>query len=153
MVLLISLVLAVLPLVGIAWIVVYGSVTTVDGLFMSLILLAIAGVFGGNALYELRKPKSKSASGITSGLPVPGKLHPVSNAAQLSHCGKVEKVEFFEANVGQTNKSIVTFVGETPTQLLVFEGDLRNALPAGHKVEITFRKAGSFNILTNVTTA
>jgi hypothetical protein len=67
--------------------------------------------------------------------------------------GKVEKVEFFEANVGQTNKSIVTFSDRGPTQLLVFEGDLRNALPAGHKVEITFRKADGYNVLTNVASA
>ena len=74
-------------------------------------------------------------------------------AAELSQRGKIEKVEFFEANVGQTNKSIVTFSSEGAPQLLVFEGDLRNALPAGHKVEITFRKAGGYNMLTNVMTA
>jgi hypothetical protein len=148
MVLLISLVLALIPLLGIAWIVLFGSITTVDGLFMSLILLAISGVFGGNALYELRKPRGKSATAATR-----LKRAPSAGAPELSQRGKVEKVEFFEANVGQTNKSVVTFSGGDPAQLLVFEGDLRNALPTGHKVEITFRKAGGYNVLTNVASA
>jgi hypothetical protein len=145
MVLLISLFLSLIPLLGIAWIVLFGSITTVDGLFMSLILLAISGVFGGNALYELRKPRGKSATGL--------KRAPSAGTTELSQRGKVEKVEFFEANVGQTNKSVVTFSGGEPAQWLVFEGDLRNALPAGHKVEITFRKAGGYNVLTNVASA
>jgi len=149
MVLLISLILALVPLLGIAWIVLLGSITTVDGLFMSLILLAIAGVFGGNALYDLRKPRSKSAA------PAAARATQGTSAmaAELIQRGKVEKVEFFEANVGQTNKSIVTFSNRGPSQLLVFEGDLRNALPAGHTVEITFRKAGGYNVLTNVVSA
>jgi hypothetical protein len=149
MVLLISLVLALIPLLGIGWIVLFGSITTVDGLFMSLILLAISGVFAGNALYDLRKPRGKSAT-LASGR---GIARASLGAAESSQRGKVETVEFFEANVGQTNKSVVTFSGGDPAQLLVFEGDLRNALPTGHKVEITFRKAGGYNVLTNVISA
>jgi hypothetical protein len=148
MVLLSSLILALLPLLGIAWIVLFGSITTVDGLFMSLILLTISGVFGGNALYELRKPRSRSASSN-----VLRASHGASATGELMQRGRVEKVEFFEANVGQTNKSIVTFADRDPNQWLVFEGDLRNALPAGHNVEITFRKAGGYNVLTNVISA
>ncbi len=149
MMLLISLLLAVIPLLGIAWIVLFASITTVDGLFMSLILLSISGVFGGNALYELRKPRSKSAG------PASARANAVSSAgaAELMRSGKVEKVEFFEASVGQTNKSIVTLSHSGSPQLLVFEGDLRNALPTGHKVEITFRKAAGYNVLTNVQSA
>ncbi len=69
--LLISIALGLLPLAGIAWIIVAGSVTTVDGLFMSLILLTLSGIFFLNAFWELRdrgflgkdKPAStKSAS-------------------------------------------------------------------------------------------
>jgi hypothetical protein len=144
-----SILLALVPLLGIAWIVLFGSITTVDGLFMSLILLTISGVFGGNALYELRRPRSKSAAGV----PARSKQGVGATNQELVQRGKVEKVEFFEANVGQTNKSIVTFSDRGPTQLLVFEGDLRNALPAGHKVEITFRKADGYNVLTNVASA
>ena len=51
--LLISLFLAVLPLGGIAWFIASGNLTTVDGLFMSLILLTISGIFALNALGEL----------------------------------------------------------------------------------------------------
>src|ERR1700721_815151 len=51
----ISLLLALLPLLGIVYIVFFGSLTTVDGLFMSLILLSISEILGLNALIELRK--------------------------------------------------------------------------------------------------
>jgi hypothetical protein len=53
--LLLSVLLAVLPLAGIAWIVVVGSITSVDGLFMSLILLTLSGVFLLNCVLELRE--------------------------------------------------------------------------------------------------
>ena len=36
MMLVLSLLLALVPLLGTAWILLYGSITTVDGLFMSL---------------------------------------------------------------------------------------------------------------------
>ena len=55
MVLVISLFLALIPLLGIGYIVFFGSPTTVDGLFMSLILLSISGILGLNVLIELRK--------------------------------------------------------------------------------------------------
>ena len=52
-VLLISIILGLIPLAGIAWIVVAGSITTVDGLFMSLILLTMSGIFFFNVFCEL----------------------------------------------------------------------------------------------------
>jgi hypothetical protein len=52
--LLLSIVLGVVPLAGIAWILLAGSITTVDGMFMSLILLTLSGIFFLNALWELR---------------------------------------------------------------------------------------------------
>ena len=51
--LLLSILLALIPLAGIGWIVATKSLTSVDGLFMSLILLPIAGVFLLNAALEL----------------------------------------------------------------------------------------------------
>jgi hypothetical protein len=51
--LLLSILLAVVPLAGIAWIVITRSLTSVDGLFMSLILLTLSGVFFLNALFEM----------------------------------------------------------------------------------------------------
>lgn len=73
--LLLSIALGLLPLAGIAWIVAAGSITTVDGLFMSLILLTLSGIFFLNALWELRdrgflgKSKATSPKAAT----VPGK--------------------------------------------------------------------------------
>jgi hypothetical protein len=52
--LLISILLGLIPLAGIGWIVVSGTITTVDGLFESLIMLSISGVFFLNVFWELR---------------------------------------------------------------------------------------------------
>jgi len=63
--LLISILLGLIPLAGIGWIVVSGTLTTVDGLFESIIMLSISGVFFLNAFWELRDRglfgKSKAA--------------------------------------------------------------------------------------------
>lgn len=58
MILVLSLVLALVPLAGVAWIFASGMITlsppscTVDGLFMSLILLTLSGCFLLNAYWE-----------------------------------------------------------------------------------------------------
>ena len=69
--LLLSLLLGLLSLAGIAWIVVVGSLLSVDGLFMCLILLTLAGIFFLNVLLECRDHgligKNKGAS--PKGLP------------------------------------------------------------------------------------
>jgi hypothetical protein len=52
--LLFSILLGSIPLAGIGWIIVTRTMTTVDGLFMSLILLMLSGIFFLNALLELR---------------------------------------------------------------------------------------------------
>ena len=52
--LVISILLGLIPLGGIAWIVVSGTLTTVDGLFESIIMLSISGVFFLNVFWELR---------------------------------------------------------------------------------------------------
>jgi hypothetical protein len=52
--LLISILLGLIPLAGIGWIIVTGTITTVDGLFESLIMLSISGVFFLNVFWELR---------------------------------------------------------------------------------------------------
>ena len=49
-----SLVLGILPLLGVVWTLMSGMITTVDGLFMSLILLTLSGVFMLNAYWEMR---------------------------------------------------------------------------------------------------
>jgi hypothetical protein len=146
MMLVISLILAIIPLLGVAWIAVYGSPTTVDGLFMSLILLAMSGILGINVLIELRKAKSGPVGRPGSAA---GSRNAVSGGTVRQ--GKVQEVTFFEANVGEPNKSIVTLSdGSSSPQTLVLEGDVRNALPVGQRVEITLRKEIGRNVLVNV---
>ena len=60
MMLAVSLVLAVIPLLGVVWIFTSGMISvwppmaTVDGLFMSLILLTLSACFLLNAYWEAR---------------------------------------------------------------------------------------------------
>lgn len=60
MILVLSLVLGILPLLGVVWIFVSGMITvvpfsaTVDGLFMTLILLTLSLCFLLNAFWEAR---------------------------------------------------------------------------------------------------
>ena len=69
-ILLMSLLLGLLSLAGIAWIVIVGSLLTVDGLFMTLILLTLTGIFFLNVFLELRdrgsteKDKGASSKGL-----------------------------------------------------------------------------------------
>jgi hypothetical protein len=59
MMLVLSLVLGIVPLLGVAWIFLSGMISlwppsaTVDGLFMSLILLALSACFLLNAYWEM----------------------------------------------------------------------------------------------------
>jgi hypothetical protein len=149
MVLVISLLLALIPLLGIVYIVLFGSLTTVDGLFMSLILLSISAILGLNVLIELRKGKSAfSPKGTTLARGA------VSDGSHLKTRGKVKEVVFFESNVGQPNKSIVTLSdGGGASQTLALEGDMRNALPVGQTLEITLRKEAGKNVLVDVNNA
>ncbi|HKN33181.1 MAG TPA: hypothetical protein VJX16_08040 [Terriglobales bacterium] len=134
MLLIISIVLAFVPVLGIIWLLVNGSITTVDGLFMTLILLTISGVFGLNGWWEWQRLKRRAAMGSTRALAVAG-----GNGAAIVR-GRVESVQFFEAHVGQPNKSVVTLSnGAGASRILVLEGDLRNRLPAGKRVELTLR--------------
>ena len=55
MMLLLSLVLGLIPLAGIAWMFQNGMMTTVDGLFMGIILLALSGILFLNVFMEVRK--------------------------------------------------------------------------------------------------
>ena len=62
MMLLLSVVLGIVPLIGIAWIVLKASVTSVDGIFMSLILMTLSGILFLNAYLEIRGKLKKSAA-------------------------------------------------------------------------------------------
>lgn len=147
MILIISLVLAFVPLVGIAYIAVYGAPFTVDGLFMSLILLAMSGVLALNALLELRQGRTAAGTGAN---PTARGASAFARGGMVQR-GKVLSVQFFESHVGQPNKSVVTLSnGSNSAHLLVLDGDVRNALPVGRSVEITLRKNEGDNVLVNV---
>jgi hypothetical protein len=66
-ILLISILLGLIPLAGITWIIISGTITTVDGLFECLIMLSLSGIFFLNVFWELRdrgilgKGKTESA--------------------------------------------------------------------------------------------
>ena len=62
MMMMLSLVLGIIPLLGIAWTMMNGTETTVDGLFLSLILLALTGIFFLNAFLEWRANKNEAAN-------------------------------------------------------------------------------------------
>jgi hypothetical protein len=152
MILLLSLILALIPLLGIVYIVVFGSPTTVDGLFMALILLSISGILGLNVLIELRKGKSAFAPSRNAFTARP--LGSFSDGSRLKTYGRVTEVVFFESNVGQPNKSIVTLCDANGSlQTLALEGDTRNALPVGQSVQITMRKDAGRNVLIDVSYA
>ena len=55
MMLLLSVILGIAPLFGIGWIAENGSLTTVDGLFTTLILLTLSAILFLNACLDVRK--------------------------------------------------------------------------------------------------
>ncbi len=149
MLLIISAVLAILPLLGIAWVVSSGNITTVDGLVMALILLTMSGIFAGNALWEFQRQRRRSAflkQAKAAGL---FPLTAASNGSGQVLRGRVESVEFYEAHVGQPNKSIVTLWTAGDSKMIVLEGDMRNRLPAGKKVELICRDENGLKTLVS----
>ena len=61
MMLLLSIVFGLIPLAGVAWIVKEGSLTSIDGLFTSLILLTLSGILFFNVALNILKPHKKKA--------------------------------------------------------------------------------------------
>ena len=139
--------LATVPLLGIVWILLRGSITTVDGLFTSLICAAISAIFAASAFFELRSRKLGSSSAARAVRAGAGRDSSGSGREQ----GRVESVLFYESSIGQPNTSIVTLSkGPGSSKWLVFEGDLRNALPVGKRVEIVSRDDEGRKILLDV---
>ncbi len=153
--LLISALLALIPLLFIAYMLVSGTVFTVGGLFMSLILLTISGIFGLNVLLTLRRKylarasasqpaKAMKAAAAAAGVPA---LAAAPAAGEVrAESGLVVKLEYYEAPVGQPSKSLVTFQPNGGgAHVIVLEGDLRSVLPAGKRVKIAYTagEAGS----------
>jgi len=77
--LLISIVLVIVPLAGIGWIIASRTITTVEGMFTSLILLILSGIFLLNALLELRDRGSLAF--LQKNKAIPPKEPPASKAS------------------------------------------------------------------------
>ena len=150
MLLIIYLALALVPLLGIVWIFAQASITTVDGLFMSLICLSISGILAANAFFEYRKYGLKPARYRPRPRTL-GSAAMLAAVGALIEQGRVEDVVFFESHIGQPNKSLVTLSdGGGAPRMLFLEGDVRNALPVGKRVEIAAREDGGRKILLGV---
>jgi len=150
-VLLISGILGLLPLLGIAYIVMTGNGITVDALFMSLILLTISGIFFLNIALELMA-RRKAAGGGARQASASGSRIVNTAPGTYSESGLVEAVAFYETEVGQPDKSLVTLrpVNGGPGKTLVFSGDLRSVLPAGKRVKFTYATGAGGNRLVAV---
>jgi len=104
----------------------------------------MSSVVGLNVLLELRKRGSPAAKQNRSAAVV-------TPSGRIMQRGKVESVQFYESGVGEPNKSVVSLAdGGNSSRLLVLEGDMRNALPVGQRVEVTFRKESGHNVLVKV---
>jgi hypothetical protein len=154
-VLLISGILGLLPLLGIAYIIANGNIRqaglSVDSLFMSLILLTMSGIFFLNIALELlsrRKAALQSGGTMAAG---PSRIVSTAPGTHVES-GVVESVVFYETEVGRPDKSLVTLrpANGGPGKTLVFSGDLRNALPAGKRATITYAASAEGNLLLGV---
>lgn len=141
---LLSGVLAVVPLLGIAYLWYVDPSLTVDKLFMTLIALTISGVFGLNALLEMKRvvkgeeeePAARGGGGgrgisVTAG---------TSAGGAVREKGTVRAVGYYESSVGTANHSIITLrVKGDQTRLVTLLGDLRDQFPVGREVELVYR--------------
>lgn len=163
--LVLSLVLGFIPLLGIGLIALSGWIATVDGLFTSLILLAISGIFFLNALLEARalgllpflKPKEGTAAapGAVARTAAPrspsGPATPPPAAGAggvVTESGVVEGVRLYEMPVGYADKSLVSFraLGSPASRSMVFCGNVQH-LRAGRKIRISYKPSPDGNQL------
>jgi hypothetical protein len=157
MYLLISVLLALLPLLGIAYMLLFWPALTVGNLFMVLILLTMSGIFGLNVLLELRqrgfpipllgkKRMPAGAAGTPGPAPALRMAAGGSGAATepMQVLGTVEVVSFYESSVGRPNRSVVTLRAPDGggSQMVVFYGDVRDQFPVGRQVKVTYAHDG-----------
>ena len=103
MLLIVSALLAVLPLLGIVWVLMSRSITTVDGLFLSLILLSISGIFALNAIWELQRQRRRAV--WFNQHPDAARQFKTMSEAEAAGIlrGRVERVQFYEAHESVLN--------------------------------------------------
>jgi len=162
--LVLSVVLGLIPLAGIAMIVVSGWIATVDGLFTSLILAAMSGVFFLNSLLEARalglvpkfllpaKGTSAGSAGATAtaaratgpATPPP----PAGADGVVTEVGTVESVQLYEMPVGHADRSLVAFRahGSPAPRPMMFSGNVQH-LRAGRSIRISYKPSPDGNVL------
>jgi hypothetical protein len=152
----ISLLLAAIPFAFIVYMVFTGDIGvpphwTVDGLFMTLILLTISGILALNALLEakaiglIRLPGMQPAlAGAGGGAFAAGAASAMSGNLKTD-IGVIQDVEYFDAPIGQSNKSIVRLRGKGDKQprTLVLYGNMRGLLIPGRKMQLTYFPEGA----------
>jgi hypothetical protein len=165
--LVLSLVLGFIPLVGIVLIALGGWIATVDGLFTSLILAAISGVFFLSALLELRAlgllpflkhPEAKATTPGSAARPAaprspsgpPTPPPPPSADGVVTESGVVEGVRLYEMPVGYADRSLVSFraEGSPASRSMVFSGNAQH-LRAGRKIRISYKPSPEGNQLVD----
>lgn len=150
----VSLLLAAIPLAGIAYMVLAGDLglpprLTMDGLFMAITLLTISGILALNALLEARArgllgrfsaPQAAGAGGGTVAMGG-GASASAAMAGLKTETGVIEAVEYYDAPIGQSNKSFVTLrTGKNgAARTLVLCGNVRGLLIPGRRMELVYR--------------
>ena len=149
----ISLALAAIPIAFIIYLAFTGDIGvpphwTVDGLFMTLILLTISGILALNAVLEahaqglIRLPGLGPHAGATAGGGSMAMGGRAANVAGLkTEVGVIEQVDFYDAPVGQPNKSFVQIrgKGEKTPHTIVLEGNVRGLLIPGRRMELAYK--------------
>ena len=153
MILALSALLALLPLVGIAFLWYLVPALIVENLFMTLILLTVSGLFGLDVLLELRdhglpipflgKPSGGGGSGkgVAAGSRAAAAGPVSAGGGALKEAGVVENVSYFESRVGHPKHQVVTLRPDpkAESRMIIFHGDVRDQFPVGRKVEIEYR--------------
>ena len=144
----ISVLLGLVALAMAAYIVAFteGTLFTVDALFTALILLTMGGLFFLNALLELRALRQPALAAAGRG------VYGAEAGDVVRAVGTVLDAHFYEASFPHPNKTVVTFApdggrGRQPSQLLVFQGNVREQLPAGTRRRIWYRSEPQGNVL------
>lgn len=146
-----SLLLAAIPFGFIVYMFLSGDLGvpphgTADGLFMLLILLTISGVMGLNAVLEARAQGLIHIPGLGAAAPAGaaagGSVATAMAAGDFkAEVGVIEHVDYFDAPIGQTNKSLVRLraKGEKEPHTLVLAGNMRGLLIPGRRMQLIYR--------------
>ena len=150
----ISLALAAIPIGFIIYLAFTGDIGvpphwTVDGLFMTLILLTISGILALNAVLEAHAQglihlpglgHSAAAAGGGS-MRMVGTATGANLAGVKTEVGVIEQVDFYDAPVGQPDKSFVQIrgKGEKTPHTVVLEGNVRGLLIPGRRMELAYK--------------